>query len=494
MSKLALSMKHIFILLTALLLTPLAAPHAAEAPRKWNVLFLMADDWRPEMGCYGTPGMISPNVDKLAASGVRFDRAYCQFPVCNPSRTSLLTGRYPTQTGNIFNGEHHFRAVHPDFVTLPQYFKQHGYITANSGKVFHGKAQDPPSWTEWIEDGVPAEARRAAQANAKPDNDDGAGAAGVRQIILAGDGESDKDYWIAVNGIKLLEKYKDQPFFIAIGFHRPHAIPTAPQKYFDLYDAEKMPLPPDFAPRPTLPKGIPATALPKDNDPYMNDEVSPQTAREVIRAYRASATWVDWNFGRVLDALDRLGLADKTIVVLLADHGYHNGEKGRWGKTTVFEVALRVPLIIRLPGAAGNSRVCTHPVQSLDLYPTLVELCGLPPAEGVQGNSLAALLQKPEAAWPHGAFSMARTAGGSIGYSVRTEQWHYAEWKGGADGAVLFDPARDPYEMTNIVANVQYTATIAEMKSLLAKAFVTMPSRIPAPPRVPAAKHSDAQH
>jgi iduronate 2-sulfatase len=311
----------------AMLLTLPAALQAADAPRKWNVLFLMADDWRPEMACYGTPGMISPNVDKLAADGVRFDRAYCQFPVCNPSRTSLLTGRYPTQTGNIFNGDHHFRPLHPDFVTLPQYFKQHGYVTANAGKIFHGKAQDPPSWTEWIEDGVPREARRAASATqqttkpAPPDNEEGAGAAGVRRVVLVGDGESDKDYWIAINGIKLLEKYKDQPFFIGIGFHRPHAIPTAPQKYFELYDVEKMPLPPDFAPRPALPKEIPATALPKDNDAYMNDEVSPQTAREVLLAYRASATWVDWNIGRVLDALDRLGLADKTIVVLIGDHG-----------------------------------------------------------------------------------------------------------------------------------------------------------------------------
>ena len=157
----------------------------------------------------------------------------------------------------------------------------------------------------------------------------------------------------------------------------------------------------------------------------------------------------------------------------------------------MFEIALRAPLIIRLPGAAGNSRVCAHPVQLLDLYPTLAELCGLPAAEGVQGRSLAALLQNPEAAWPYGAFSMARTAGGSVGYSVRTEQWHYAEWKGGADGAVLFDPAHDPHEMTNLADDPQFAATVAEMKALLAKAFVNMPSRIPAPPRVPPAKKAE---
>src|SRR5262249_49502765 len=171
-----------------------------------------------------------------------------------------------------------------------------------------------------------------------------------------------------------------------------HAIPTAPEKYFDLYDVAKMPLPPDFAPHPTLPKEMPASALPKDNDTYMNNiEVTPQMGREVLRAYRASATWADWNVGRVLDALERLGLAERTIVVLIGDHGYHNGEKGRWGKTTAFEIALRTVLLMRLPGAAGAGGVCRHPVQLLDLYPTLVDLCGLPAAEGVPGHAPAAL-------------------------------------------------------------------------------------------------------
>ena len=453
----------------------------ADAKKPFNVLFLMADDWRPEIGCYGSPGMLTPNIDKLAAGGVRFEHAYCQFPVCNPSRASMLTGQYPNATGVVFNGTK-LRDLHPDWITLPQYFLQHGYVTANSGKLFHGKIPDPPSWTEQIEEHVPREFRRAAaKSPADAGDDEGSGPAGVKFIMLEGDGQSDKDYHIASDGIQLLEKYKDQRFFIGVGFHRPHAIPTAPKRFYDLYDAAKMQLPPDFAPRPTLPAEIPAVALPKENDTYMNSDTSPETAREVIRAYRASASWTDWNMGRVLDALERLGLADSTIVVFAGDHGYHNGEKGRWGKTTVFEIALRVPLIIRVPGAAGNGKASPRLVQLLDLYPTLCKLCGLAPPSDLPGHSLVTLLNSPDSVWPWPACSMAKTGGGPIGYSVRTEKWHYAEWNGGKDGAVLFDPQADPHEVKNLAGDSNQQAVIAEMKSILAKTFGTMPPRITKP-------------
>ncbi|HEX4149839.1 MAG TPA: sulfatase-like hydrolase/transferase, partial [Pirellulales bacterium] len=282
-------------------------------------------------------------------------------------------------------------------------------------------------------------------------------------------------------------KYKDQPFFIGIGFHRPHATPTAPRRFYDLYDAAKMRLPPDFAPRPTLPAGIPAVALPTENDTYMSDDTSPETAREVIRAYRASASWADWNMGRVLDALERFGLADRTIVVFASDHGYHNGEKGRWGKTTVFEIALRAPLVMRIPGSPSAGRTCVRPVQLIDLYPTLTELCGLPQPPDVQGHSLVPLLADPSSAWPYPACSMAKTGGGPLGYSIRTERWHYAEWEGGKGGAaVLFDVAADPYEDKNLAQDPQQAGTVAEMKAALAKAFGQMPSKMPKPAAAPA--------
>lgn len=479
-------MRQLFTLtlLATLLLFFSGSMARGESAKKLNVLLLMADDWRPELGCYGVAGMKTPNLDRLAETGVRFERAYCQFSVCNASRTSMLTGRYPNATGVVFNGTP-LRDLHPDWITLPQFFRQQGYVTATAGKIFHGRFPDPPSWTESIAEHVPAEFRRRGQSQPKDDGE-GGGPAGVKYVVLEGNGESDRDYHIASDGIQLLEKYgkkseTGQPFFITVGFHRPHAIPTAPKRFYDLYDVNTIPLAPDFAPRPTVPAGAPAVALPDENDTYMTGDTSPQAAWEVLRAYRASASWTDWNMGRVLDALERLGLAENTIVVFTSDHGYHNGEKGRWGKNTVFEIALRVPLMIRLPGAAGNGQVCTRPVQLLDLYPTLADLCGLPEPPDIVGHRLAPLLKDTKADWPWPACSMAKSGGGPIGYSIRTERWHYAEWKGGDGGAMLFDPAADPHEMHNLVGDSQHAPVVAELKAEMAKTFGPMPHRITAP-------------
>jgi arylsulfatase A-like enzyme len=463
---------------------------AIGAEEKWNVLLLMADDWRPELACYGVEGMITPNIDRLAAGGVRFERAFCQFPVCNASRSSMLTGHCPNVTKVVFNGSP-LREFHPGCVTLPELFRKHGYVTATAGKIFHGRFPDPPSWDEQLPEEVPAEFRRRARDAAaapskeknKDDADDegGGGPAGVKFVMLEGDGESDRDYHIAEGGIRLLEKYQDRPFFIGVGFHRPHAIPTAPRRFYDMYDTAKMPLAVDFAPRPTLAANVTPLALPEENDTYMQGDTSPETARQVLRAYRASASWTDWNMGRVLDALERLGLAERTIVVFCGDHGYHNGEKGRWGKTTVFDIATRVPLVIRVPGAAGNGKVSPRTVQLLDIYPTLAELCGLPPPSDLQGHSLKPLLANPSAAWPHAAFTMAKTGGHPLAYSVHTERWHYADWGEGKLGAVLYDTVADPHELDNLAADPRYADEIAELKRQLKSAFGSMPSRIPRP-------------
>jgi arylsulfatase A-like enzyme len=473
---------------------------SAAEQKRWNVLLLMADDWRPEIACYGVEGMHTPNIDRLAERGVRFERAYCQFPVCNPSRASMLTGLYPNATRVVFNGTR-LRDLNPDVVTLPEWFQRHGYVTANAGKCFHGKIPDPQSWTEQVPEEVPREFRRAASTaigaglpnSPDADNDEGGAAGGPKFVVLEGNGESDKDYHIAEAGIRLLEKYGDQTFFIAVGFHRPHAVPTAPRRFYDLYDVEKMPLAADFAPRPTLPAGIPAIALPESNDTYMEGDTSPDTARAVLRAYRASASWTDWNIGRVLEALERLKLQDNTIVVFVSDHGYHNGEKGRWGKTTVFDIALRTPLIVCMPGAKGNGHACLRTVQLLDLYPTLADLCGLPKAHGLPGHNLRPLLEDPSAAWSHPAFSMAKTGGGAIGYSCRDERWHYAEWEDGKQ-AVLFDTEADPHETRNLAGDAEQQERIAKMKSQLKNAFGTMPARIPAAARrAPAEETKSAQ-
>ena len=264
-----------------------------------------------------------------------------------------------------------------------------------------------------------------------------------RIVVLDGNGEGHGDYHTADRTIENLRKYKDQPFFIACGFVKPHSPPTAPQKFFDLYDVDKIKLPPDFAAWPTVPPGFPSAAIRKRNaDLFIGRGASEAEAREVIRAYLASISWADWNLGRVIAELDRLGLRENTIIVFVADHGYQLGEKGKWSKAgSLFEMGTRVPLIISAPGANGNGASCPRIVESLDIYPTLVELCGLPPQKEIEGASLAPLLKKPSAKWDKPGFSIWSEDGKTIhGTAVRTEQWRYAEF--GKNGSERRDAAR----------------------------------------------------
>jgi arylsulfatase A-like enzyme len=443
--------------LGAAALLAVAAGLAAAAEPKYNVLFIAVDDLRPELACYGNKLVQTPHIDGLAAAGVRFERAYCQFPLCNPSRTSLLTGRQPNTTG-VFENTSYFRDAHPDWVSLPQHFKANGYVAARTGKIFHGGIDDTDAWT------TGGETRRNPKTRPKqnPANSD-------RIVMLEGDGESHSDYKTATRAVELLEELKDKPFFLAVGFTKPHSPPTAPRKLFELYDPAKIPLPPDFAATPAAPTGFPDVAIPRrSGDLFIGREASPQEAREVIRAYHASLTFADTQIGRVLSALDRLKLREKTVIVMFGDHGYHLGEKGKWSKhNSLFEVAARVPLIVCLPGGvAGKSSPRT--VQLLDIYPTLVELCGLPAPAGLEGHSLAPLVKDPQAAWLHPAYTVCRS-GGAFGQSVRTERWRYSEWNGGDSGAVLFDEAADPHEMKNLAADPAQAKVVAELKALLAR-------------------------
>ena len=450
-------MRRILGLLAVMIGWPLFEAAAAE-PARYNVLFIAVDDLRPELACYGNKQVQTPHIDGLAAAGVRFERAYCQFPLCNPSRTSVLTGRHPTATGVIDNTVY-FRTAHPDVVTLPQLFKANGYVAARTGKIFHGGIDDTDAWTTGGEQRRDPGAPRPRQ---DPNRSD--------QIVkLDGEGESHNDYKTATQAVRLLEELQAKPFFLAVGFTKPHSPPTAPAKLFDLYDPAKIPLPPDFAGLPTVPPGFPAASVPpRSSDLFVGREATPEAAREMIRAYHASLTFTDTQIGRVLAALDRLKLRERTIIVFWGDHGYHLGEKGKWSKhNSLFEVAARVPMIICLPdGPRGKSSPRT--VQLLDMYPTLVELCGLPNAGGLQGHSLVALLADPQAAWPHPAFTVAKN-GDAFGQSVRTERFRYSEWNGGAAGAVLFDEQADPHEMKNLAGDPQHAAIVAEMKALLAQ-------------------------
>jgi iduronate 2-sulfatase len=412
----------------------------------------------------------------------------------NPSRASLLTGRRPATTGVIGNRTN-FRDAHPDWISLPQLFKQNGYVTARAGKIFHGGIDDPKAWGstsggEAADEGGMQSAGighvaqqpkpPALAASAPPVAPPVAGESEGRKraaysdriVILEGNGENHGDYHSADKTIENLRKYKDQPFFIACGFVKPHSPPTAPQRFFDLYDVDKITLPPDFAALPTVPPGFPSAAIRKHNaDLFIGRSASEAEAKEVIRAYLAAISWVDWNIGRVLAELDKLGLRENTIVVFVADHGYQLGEKGKWSKAgSLFEMGTRVPLILSAPGLAGNGQACPRIVESLDLYPTLVELCGLPGQKEIEGASLTPLLKDVNAKWDKPAYSIWSEDGKTVhGAAVRTERWRYAEYgKDGVNGAMLLDP-HDPDELKNFVGDEKNKAVVAELSALARK-------------------------
>jgi iduronate 2-sulfatase len=449
---------------------------------KYNVLFIASDDLRPELGTYGTPLIQTPNIDRLAARGTRFDNAYAQYPVCNPSRTSLLTGRYPTQTG-VMNNNDYFRRKFPDWVTLPQYFKNNGYATLRSGKIFHGGIDDPVSWTEGGEAPDPNITERGnpnykptTPASSDPDDEEKTQSQGAnikasnsdRIIVLEGDGEKHGDYKATTRAIAMMEKYKDKPFFLALGLVKPHSPPTAPKKFFDLYDINKIPLPVDFGTTPKAPEGFPAISIaPRNADLFIGRESTPELSREMKRAYWASVSFVDAQVGRILEALEKNGLKDNTIVVFWGDHGYHLGEKGKWSKAySLYEVGLRVPLIIAVP--KGKANYSDRVVELIDMYPTLADLCGLPRPPEIEGVSLKPLLTKPEKNWNNISYAVTDYRG-ILGRSVRTDRWHYVEWDNGKEGNMLFEHPKDNLELKNLATDPKYAFVVAEMKQLLAK-------------------------
>jgi arylsulfatase A-like enzyme len=452
---------------------------SAPPNQKYNVLFIISDDLRPTLGCYGNSVIKTPNIDRLAARGTQFNRAFAQFPLCNPSRTSMLNGRYPTQTG-VMDNNTYFRTKHPDFVTIPQYFQKHGYATLRTGKIFHGGIDDQVSWTEGgepvdtnITNRPPSPVATGQGAREIGDEDAATRtsrparpSASDRIIVLDGDGESHGDYKIATRAIDFLGRYKDKPFFLAVGFNKPHSPPTAPKKFFDLYETDKIPLPVDFNSHPQAPPGFPDIAIPHRNaDLFIGRESAPDQAREMIRAYYASTSFMDAQVGRVLDELDRLKLTEKTIVVFWGDHGYHLGEKGKWSKAySLWDVGIRVPLLISIPGR--RSQVSERVVQLLDLYRTLADLCGLPPPKEVEGRSLAPLLRNPKSNWNYPAFAVVQFQG-KFGASVRTERWHYVEWDEGRAGSMLLDTVNDPLELKNLSSDSTRASTVRTMKGLL---------------------------
>jgi arylsulfatase A-like enzyme len=436
------------------MLASAAAPFVLPAAgQRRNVLFIAVDDLNTRLGCYGAP-VKSPSIDALAKSGVRFERAYCQYPLCNPTRSSLLTGRRPPTT-KIFENATWFRDTLPDVVTLPQHFKENGYVTAQTGKIFHGGLDDDRGWTIG---GTPL--RRAVPRT--PEQQKEREKTADRWLAVDGEGESQPDYRTATRAIELLGQLKDKPFFLAVGFVKPHVPFIAPKKYFDLYDPARIALPADFAPEPISTE----PAYRPNFDVFIKRRATPELARQAIAAYYASISFMDAQLGRVMHELDRLKLRDSTVIVFFGDHGWHLGEKGMWSKQSVFEPAARVPMVISVPGAKGNGKTSPRTVEFVDLYPTLVEACGLPKAAGLEGGSLVGLTQDPNARWDHPAYTYQRR-GAVMGASVRTERHRFTEWDEGRRGTELYEYASDPREEKNLAADPKYAATVSTLRELL---------------------------
>ncbi len=436
--------------------------HGAEKQRL-NVLVIMADDLRNDLGCYGHHLVKSPNIDRLAARGVRFDRAYCQYPVCNASRASFLSGKRVSTTRIIDNATPP-RTFLKDAIFLPQHFRQHGYRAIKLGKIFHTGSdfEDPASWD--------LDERETREAKNPPNEQIlSRGGAENEVIVLGVQDEETYDGKLARRAAAALEKAQEagHPFFMAVGFRRPHTPYIAPKRYFDMYPPERIRV--ESEPAEHLQK-IPRAAL-----TYNPTTDHAQPGPEDIAAYYASVTFMDAQVGVVLEAVDRLHLWDATVVVFLSDHGYHLGEHGGlWHKMTLFEQSARVPLVVVAPGRKAGA-ASPRLVELVDLYPTLAELCGLPVPEDLEGTSLVPLLDEPERAWKKAAFTeVSRAFRRSLsepldltrmGHSVRTERYRYTEW---FDGSVeLYDYEHDARELENLADDPTQGDLRRELEQLL---------------------------
>lgn len=455
------------------ILTVLAVSLAAgitPATDKMNVLFIAVDDMNNDLGCYGNAKMHTPNIDKLAQRGVRFDRAYCQFPLCSPSRVSLMTGLRPDTT-RVFDLQTDFRKTTlPDVVTLPQVFRKNGYYAARVGKIYHygnpgqigtDGLDDPASWDHRVNPSGRDKAEEAKLINHTPKR--GLGSS-LSFLAAEGTDEEQTDGIVATEIIKLMEANKDRPFFLACGFYRPHCPYVAPKKYFERYPLNLVQLPQE----PLEHRQAILTPARASVTPYPQFGVTDEQAREALQAYHATISFVDAQVGRVVDALERLNLADRTIIVFWSDHGYLIGQHGLWMKQSLFEESARVPMLVYDPRAQGNGQACPRTVELVDLYPTLTDLCGLPLTPGLQGTSLKPLLQNPQAAWDRPAYTQV-WRGNFPGHSVRTERYRYTEWDNGKKGAELYDHMTDPNEWQNLVSHTEHAETVKTMQAMQRK-------------------------
>jgi choline-sulfatase len=439
-----------------------------EAAQRPNVLFLICDDLNCDLGCYGHRTVKSPNIDRLAERGVRFENAYCQYPLCGPSRASFMAGLYPDQT-LIHRNAVYLREHVPNVRTMSQMFRGAGYFATRIGKIYHygvpgnigsGGHDDPYSWDYTINPRGRDKDDERLIFSLVPGSFGGT----LSWLAAEGDDLEQTDGIAATQAVELLKQYAEskRPFFLAVGLYRPHTPYVAPKKYFDMYPPESIvvpEVPPGYLD--TLPEPARRSLLQKKDQVNLADDL----ARQAIQAYYASITFADSQLGRILDALEKTGLQENTIVLFTSDHGYHMGEHGYYQKTTLFENAARVPLVIAGPGVGAIGKTTTAPAEMVDFYPTLAELCGLDPPDYISGVSLAPALNDPSAAPRDAALTQYAS-----GYSIRTPRYRYTEWgQRGRDGAELYDHHTDPAEMKNLAGRAQYAETIKELSSLLAR-------------------------
>ena len=457
------------ILLAILLASQTVLPARAQQkptvkPPKPNVLFIVADDFRDEGGVFTNERVKLPNLARLMARGVRFERAYVQYPVCNPSRSSLMTGLRPEQTG-IVNNTTRLRSRLPDVLTLPQYFKENGWHAQAYGKLYHmsGASEvERDLWRDLPQSWHTATAfspTKLGQKNEGRNLTDGA--LPWCQWGMAEGGDDDQpDGQTAAAVVKLIEQQGTNPWFIGCGFLKPHDPFIAPKKYFDLYPPESLKLWKDPAELTAAPPLALAGGYQQAFDKFTDKE-----RLEFLRAYCASASFMDAQLGRVLDSLDKNKLWDKTVVVFIGDHGYHTGERQWWNKNTLFERSCRAPLIIAAPGIKGG-KTSRSLVEFVDLFPTLADSCGLKMPIGLAGQSLRPILQNPKQTLKDAAYTLVTRGQNRYGRSVCTDRWRFTQWSDGTQE--LYDHSRDPEENRSVVAqNPKVVAELlAKLKSL----------------------------
>jgi iduronate 2-sulfatase len=436
------------VLLTFVLNGWLAAAETAQHP---NVLFIAIDDLNHWVGHLGRNQQVqTPNIDRLAARGVTFTRAYCAAPLCNPSRAALLSGLRPSTTG-VYDNPMDWRKAIPENLTLASHFRKHGYFVAGAGKIYHGGFDRRSEWDDYFRGGGGTPAPRG----------DNGGVGGIKFAPLDRNDDELPDYRITSWIIEHLGEKRVQPFFLACGLQKPHMPWNVPRKYFDMYPLDKIELPPvkddDLS-------DIPRAGLRMANPD--GDHAAILTSgrwKEAVQAYLAAITYTDMNVGRLLDALDKSPHRDNTIVVLFGDHGWHLGEKHHWRKFSLWEEATRAPLIWSVPGVTKPRGVCDRTVDFMSIYPTLCDLCGLAVPEHVEGTTIRALLADPKAPWDRPALTTFRFQN----HAVRNDRWRYIRYADGSEE--LYDESKDPMEWTNLAADSRYADIKVDLARWLPK-------------------------